>query len=199
VKLEGFPQKLTLKDGSHVEVRPLVTADAPALLEFYRALPEEDRLYLKDDVTKPEWLQRFVTMVEHDEVVSLIALMGGKIIGEATLYRALHGWATHVGELRVSVAPKMRRSGLGSALAKDLVKLAIGLGVEKMIVQMVENQLSARRVFERMGFRQEAVLRGHVKDIHGIKRDLVIASNDVSHLWEAMEALVSDFSPTFGG
>ena len=199
MKLEGFPQKLTLKDGSHVEVRPLVAADAPSLLEFYRTLPEEDRLYLKDDVTKPEWLDRFVAMVERNEVVSLIAVMGARVIGEATLYRALHGWATHVGELRVSVAPKLRRSGLGSALAKDLVKLAIGLGVEKMIVQMVENQLSARRVFERMGFRQEAVLRGHVKDIHGIKRDLVIASNDVSHLWEAMEALVSDFSPTFGG
>jgi L-amino acid N-acyltransferase YncA len=131
-------------------------------------------------------------------VVSLIALHGNKVAGEASLYRALHGWTAHVGEIRISVAPALRRSGLGSVLARDLVKLAIGLGVEKMIVQMVESQLSARRLFEKLGFRQEAVLRAHVKDIHGIKRDLVIASNDVSHLWEAMEALVSDFSPTVG-
>jgi L-amino acid N-acyltransferase YncA len=97
-----------------------------------------------------------------------------------------------------AASPRQRHGGLGSVLARDLVKLAIGLGVEKMIVQMVESQLSARRLFEKLGFRQEAVLRAHVKDIHGIKRDLVIASNDVSHLWEAMEALVSDFSPTVG-
>jgi L-amino acid N-acyltransferase YncA len=198
VKLEGFPQTLTLKDKTQVLVKPVETGDAPAVLEFYRALPEEDRLYLRDDVTKPEWLERFIAHVKAGEVVSLIAEQGGKVVGEASLYRALHGWTAHVGEIRVSVEPRLRRSGLGSALARDLVKVAVGLGVEKMIVQMVENQKPARRLFDKLGFRQEAVLKGHVKDIHGIKRDLVIASNDVSHLWEAMEALVSDFSPTMG-
>jgi L-amino acid N-acyltransferase YncA len=198
MKLEGFPQSLKLKDGNQVVVKPLEGGDAPALLEFYRTLPEEDRLYLRDDVTKPEWLERFVAHVKHNEVVSLIAERGGKVVGEASLYRALHGWTAHVGEIRVTVEPRLRRSGLGTALARDLVKVAIGLGVEKMIVQMVESQQSARRLFEKLGFRQEAVLRGHVKDIHGIKRDLLIAANDVSHLWEAMEALVSDFSPTVG-
>lgn len=198
MKLEGFPQNLKLKDGNQVVVKPLEGRDAPALLEFYRTLPEEDRLYLRDDVTKPEWLERFVAHVKHNEVVSLIAERGGKVVGEASLYRALHGWTAHVGEIRVTVEPRLRRSGLGTALARDLVKVAIGLGVEKMIVQMVESQQSARRLFEKLGFRQEAVLRGHVKDIHGIKRDLLIAANDVSHLWEAMEALVSDFSPTVG-
>jgi hypothetical protein len=63
---------------------------------------------------------------------------------------------------------------------------------------MVESQISAQRMFEKLGFHQEAVLHNHVRDIHGIKRDLLIASNDVSHLWEAMEAMVSDFSPTMG-
>jgi L-amino acid N-acyltransferase YncA len=198
VKLEGFPQNLALKDGTQVVVRPLGAKDAPALLEFYRALPEEDRLYLRDDVTKPEWVDRFVGHVKHHEVVSLIALDGEKVVGEASLYRALHGWTAHVGEIRVSVSPKFRRSGLGTTLARDLVKLAIGLGVEKMIAQMVESQISAQRMFEKLGFRREAVLHGHVRDIHGIKRDLLIASNDVSHLWEAMEAMVSDFSPTMG-
>jgi L-amino acid N-acyltransferase YncA len=182
VKLEGFPQTLTLKDKTQVLVKPVETGDAPAVLEFYRALPEEDRLYLRDDVTKPEWLERFIAHVKAGEVVSLIAAQGGKVVGE----------------IRVSVEPRLRRSGLGSALARDLVKVAVGLGVEKMIVQMVEGQKPARRLFDKLGFRQEAVLKGHVKDIHGIKRDLVIASNDVSHLWEAMEALVSDFSPTMG-
>ena len=198
MKFEGFPQDLTLKDGTQIVVKPLEAEDAPALLAFYRAVPEEDRLYLRDDVTKPEWLERFVARVNTGEVVSLVAEQGGAVVGEASLYRALHGWTAHVGEIRISVQPRLRRSGLGTALARDLVKVAVGLGVEKMIVQMVESQKSARRLFEKLGFRQEAVLRAHVKDIHGIKRDLLIASNDVSHLWEAMEALVSDFSPTVG-
>ena len=65
-----------------------------------------------------------------------------------------------------------------------------------MIIQVVENQVGARKMFRKLGFRQEAVLRGHVKDIHGMKRDLIVGANDVSHIWDAMESLVADFSPS---
>jgi ribosomal protein S18 acetylase RimI-like enzyme len=108
----------------------------------------------------------------------------------------LHGWTVHVAELRVAVAPPMRRNGLGTALARELVRLATRMGIEKMIIQVVENQVGARKMFRKLGFRQEAVLRGHVKDIHGMKRDLIVGANDVSHIWDAMESLVADFSPS---
>ncbi len=196
MKLEGFPQHLTLRDGSALVIRPLDATDAPAVLKFYRSLPEEDRLFLRDDVTKPEWLRRFVGRVESGEVVSLIAERDGKVVGEATLYRALHGWTVHVAELRLAVAPAMRRSGLGTALAHELVRLATRMGVEKMMIQVVENQVGARKMFRKLGFKQEAVLRGHVKDIHGMKRDLIVGANDISHIWDAMESLVADFSPS---
>ncbi len=196
--LEGFPQHLTLRDGTKVVVRSVEATDSNALLEFYRSLGEADREFLTDDVTKPEWVQRFVRLVQLHEIVSLVAEHEGKVIGEATLYRTPHGWTAHVGELRVSTAPAFRRKGLGTVLAHELVRVATGLGLEKLIVQMVENQAAARRTFARLGFKEEAVLRGHVKDIHGIKRNLVIASNDVSHIWDAMEAMVADFSPTSG-
>lgn len=196
MKLEGFPQTVSLRDGTPVTVRPLAAADAKALLAFYRSLPEEDRLYLKDDVTDAGWLQRFVALVGSGELVSLIAERGGKVVAEATLYRALRGWSTHVGEIRVSVAPALRRDGLGTSLAGELVKVATRIGVEKMFIEVVENQVGARKMFRKLGFRQEAVLHGHVKDINGTKRNLILASSDVSHVWDAMEALVADFSPS---
>jgi L-amino acid N-acyltransferase YncA len=196
VTLEGFPQSLALRDGTLVTVRPLDAADAKAVQAFYRSLPEEDRLYLKDDVTDVGWLQRFVALVASGEVVSLIGEREGKVVAEASLYRALRGWSTHVGELRISVDRALRRDGLGTALARELVKIATRLGIDKVMIEVVENQAGARRMFRRLGFRQEAVLRGHVKDINGAKRNLVLASTDVSHIWDAMEALVADFSPS---
>lgn len=196
MKLEGFPQDVALRDGITVVIKPLDVEEASAVLKFYRSLPEEDRLFLRDDVTKPEWLRRFVARIESGEVVSLVAEAEGKIVGEATLYRAQHGWTRHVAELRVAVAPAMRRSGLGTTLARELVRLATRFGVEKMVVHVVENQVGARKMFRKLGFRQEAVLRGHVKDIHGTKRDLIVGSNDISHIWDAMESLVADFSPS---
>jgi RimJ/RimL family protein N-acetyltransferase len=76
-----------------------------------------------------------------------------------------------------------------------LVKLATDQGADKLIVEVVENQVAALRTFQKLGFQQEAVLRGHVKDIRGGRRDLLILANDVSHIWAAMEALVADTPP----
>ena len=64
---------------------------------------------------------------------------------------------------------------------------------------MVDNQVGAKRAFGKLGFYPEAVLKGHVKDINGTKRDLVVLANDVSQIWETMESMVSDYSPSLGG
>ena len=195
MRLEGFPRSLTLRDGTPFTVRPVKRGDQPALLAFYRELPQEDRLFLKDDVTTESWADRFIRRIERGEALSLVAEKDGAILAEATLYRPRHGWSAHVGELRAAVARSHRRKGLATALAGMLVKVATDQGADKLIVEVVENQVAALRTFAKLGFQQEAVLRGHVKDIRGARRDLLILANDVSHIWAAMEALVADSSP----
>jgi len=192
MKLEGFPRTIHLRDGLTLSVRPTAQGDEAALLAFYRELPQEDRLFLKDDVTTASWAERFIRRIGRGEATSLIAELDGKVLAEATLYRATHGWSTHVGEVRVAVARAYRRKGLATALAGLLVKLATDQGADKIIVEVVENQVAALRTFEKLGFHKEAVLRDHVKDRNGIRRDLLILANDVSHIWAAMEALVAD-------
>ena len=167
MKLEGFPRTIHLRDGLTLSVRPTTQGDEAALLAFYRELPQEDRLFLKDDVTTQSWAERFIRRIERGEATSLIAELGGTVLAEATLYRATHGWSTHVGELRVAVARTHRRKGLATALAGMLVKLATDRGVDKIIVEVVENQVAALRTFEKLGFHKEAVLRDHVKDRSG--------------------------------
>jgi len=193
--LEGFPRPITLRDGTPLAVRPAKRGDQPALLAFYRELPQEDRLFLKDDVTTESWADRFIRRIERDEALSLVAEKDGAILAEATLYRPRHGWSAHVGELRVAVARSHRRRGLATSLAGMLVKLATDQGADKIVVEVVENQVAALRTFAKLGFQQEAVLRGHVKDIRGARRDLLLLANDVSHIWAAMEALVADAPP----
>jgi RimJ/RimL family protein N-acetyltransferase len=183
---------IQLRDGSSFAVRSTAPGDEKALLAFYKDLPQEERLFLKDDVTTKAWAERFLERIERGEATSLIAQSGGEVVAEATLYRATHGWSTHVGEMRVAVARSHRRKGVGTALAGLLVKLAADQGADKIVVEVVEDQAAALRTFEKLGFKKEAVLRGHVKDANGIRRDLLLLTNDVSHIWAAMEALVAD-------
>lgn len=193
---ETYPEHITLRGGREIVIRPMTADNATALAEFFRGLPEEDRLYLRDDVAQPSFITKFLANLSDERVFPLIALSDGVIVGNATLYRDHHGWAKHVGQIRVAVARDYQRSGLGTALAHAIVRHAVGIGLDKLVAEVVDNQVGAKRAFQKIGFHAEAVLKGHVKDIHGVRRDLVIMANDVSHIWERMEAMMSDYSPT---
>lgn len=196
---ERYPIQVHLKDGTPITIRPLVREDQENLLAFFRGLPEEDRLFLREDVTRREVVERLVATIGDESVFRIVAEHQGRIVGEATLQRSRHGWSRHVAQIRVVIARPFQHRGLGTILIRTLVHHAIGLGLEKLVADVVENQMAARRAIEKVGFVLEAVLRKHVQDIHGVKRDLLILSNDCSHIWEAMEHLVADFRQSHGG
>ena len=137
----------------------------------------------------------FLAKLGSGEAISVVGKVDGEIRGEATLHRSLHGWSRHVGEIRLNVDRAARGQGLGLELARHIVKLAIDRGIDKLVAHMVESQIAAKRTFEKLGFHKEAELPGHVTDIHGKRRDLLIFANDVSHVWSAMESMLGDFRP----
>jgi RimJ/RimL family protein N-acetyltransferase len=190
-----LPRIVHLKNGKGATIALATAGDGPGLLGFFCAMAEEDRLVLKDDVTTSGWLDRFLGKLSSGEAISVIGKLGGDICGEATLHRTLAGWTRHVGELRLNVDRAVRGQGLGLELARHIVKIAIDAGIDKLVAHMVDSQLAAVRTFEKLGFHREAVLRGHVTDIRGKRRDLLIYANDVSHVWSAMETLLGDFRP----
>lgn len=190
--------KTLLRGGKEVTIRPMTAADAEALHRFFLALPEEDRLFLEDDVTKPAFVQQLLSEQEAGRAFPMVAEGGGEIVGYGVLYRPLFGWSTHVGRVRMAVARSFQRQGLGTAILRELVRKAQGLALDKLVAEVVEDQVEALRAFERLGFHREATLADHVRDLSGKKRDLVIFANDVAHIWEHMEALVADFEPSAG-
>lgn len=188
----GFPVVSKLRNGVEATIRLLEPGDAHALLAFYRALPPEDLIFLKDDVTTQTWLDRYMGKVDYETFIPIVAEIEGQIVGSADLARPRFGWKKHVGHLHVVVARDAQRCGLGSAMLHALVNVAVNTGVEKLIAETFENQISARSAFRKAGFIEETVLHNHVQDIHGRRRDLVIMTNDVSKIWDAMGAMMLD-------
>ena len=83
-------------------------------------------------------------------------------------------------ELRVLTAPRLRGQGLGRELTNQAFRVAVELGVEKMVAHMTPDQEVAIGVFFRLGFEHEARLLGEVLDRQGRKHDLLVLSRDVS-------------------
>jgi RimJ/RimL family protein N-acetyltransferase len=182
--LDEYPKDITLRDGSTVTIRPVVKEDEEALYQFFKGLSQEDRLYLRDDVADRSVIKGWMDTIDYEKVLPILAFDEGVVIADATLHRNPHGWMRHVGEIRMSVAGSHRGRGLARIIAAEIFHQAVGYGLDKLIAEMLTIQKNAQRVFGRLGFIEEALLKNHGMDADGNKHDLIIMSNDVTTLWE---------------
>lgn len=175
--------------GAHkVMLRYMDAGDEIGILAFARALPGTDLLFLRRDITEPKVVDAWLRDIACGEIVTVLALADGRIVGCAAIVTDRLSWSRHVGELRVLVLPALRSSGLGRALAQEAFALAIGRGMERLVAQMTPDQTGAISMFENLGFRAEALLRDHVKDRDGVTHDLVILGHDVARVQAQMDA-----------
>jgi GNAT superfamily N-acetyltransferase len=175
--LSIYPKLLPLRDGQEVAVRPMTLRDEGTLLDFFRRLPEEERFYLKDDVTAPGVIAGWVRALDYERVLPLLAVQHRHIVGDATLHRRRGGAHRHMGEVRVTVDPAWRGRGLGTALLRELVGCASQVGLETLVFELIaEVQDEAIDAAGRAGFLVAARLVNHVKDMQGKPHDLVMMS-----------------------
>ena len=84
-------------------------------------------------------------------------------------------------------------------LAAEIFHQAVESGLDKLVAEVLTVQKNAQRVFARLGFQEEAVLKDHGVDADGNKHDLIIMSNIVSTLWENWTRLTESVSGTRNG
>jgi RimJ/RimL family protein N-acetyltransferase len=177
--IRRYPRRARLQDGTPVTLRLMVKKDERALYEFFQRVPKEDRLFLRDDVSKLATIRGWVEELDYERVLPLLALTDGKVIGDATLHRRPLGWTRHLGKVRIVIDPAYRQKGLGSLLISELIEIGKGLKLERLVVELMGTQASALAAFRRLGFERAAVLHRHVKDRAGRPQDLVIMVHDL--------------------
>ena len=176
--------------GSAIEFHMMGPADEAAVLAFARKLPVHDLLFLPRNISEPKVLSAWIKEIErgNGDLVSLLALHEGKVVGCGTIVRDRHSWSPHVGSIRMVVSSDVRGRGVGRALTQETFALALEAGLEKITAQMTVDQTNAIALFESMGFKGEALLRDHVRDTAGQKHDIVVLSHDVAKVQAQMEA-----------
>jgi RimJ/RimL family protein N-acetyltransferase len=185
-----YPEETRLKDGTPITLRPIEEGDFQGLVSFFQSLPEEDRLYLKEDVTDTKVIRKWVEHIDPLHIRALLALHGDKIVGDATLHIGGRGWSRHLGEIRCVVAREYQRKGLGSVMAYHLLLEAKRRRLKVLKTELMSNQMGAIKAFSRIGFERSALLRGHAVDLKGKQHDLVIMSSDTEQAWKTMEDLI---------
>ena len=173
-----YPRAIELS-GREIELRFMARSDRDTFARWAAQLPPDDLMFMRRDITDLVEIDAWLGDIENGTVQTLLAFEGDQLAGYATLHCSALSWSAHVAELRVVVSPAHRKIGLGRALTQEVFSLALSAGIEKMVAQMTLDQIGAKKTFEDLGFRPEAVLRDHVKDRDGEAHDLLVMSHAV--------------------
>jgi GNAT superfamily N-acetyltransferase len=174
IELQQFPKEITLKDGSTCKLRPLRKDDEKSFHEFFLAVPEAERMFIKHRVTEPQVIRDWCQNIDLGRNLPLLALMDGKIVGDATLHQQLGGWKRHIGRVSVLVLPKYRGRGLARALVTAIANLARDLGLKKVEAEFIGEQEAAIKMFALLGFSNLVRLENYVKDMQAIDHDYIL-------------------------
>ncbi len=164
-----------------MEIKHLEPGDREALERFVARVPEGDRTFFKEDVEAAEVVDAWT----RPGPARAVAVQDGEVVGYVAVV-PLHGWSSHVGEVRVIVDPEHRGRGVGRALARRAVIDAVELDLSKMVVEVIADQEPTIAMFRSLGFDPEALLTDHVRDQSGSLRDLMILANTVEEQWSSM-------------
>ena len=186
-EIRSYPRHVKTEAGD-IEFRLMTAADEAAVLEFARKLPVHDLLFLPRNISQPKVLSAWIMEIERGAIISVLAIKAGKVVGCGTIVSDPHSWSPHVGGIRMVVSLDVRGQGVGRALSQETFALALGSGLERLVVQMTTDQQGAIALFEGLGFKAEALLRDHVRDAMGATHDIVVLGHNVAQVRAQMEA-----------
>lgn len=105
---ENYPKTVQLPDGAGVELRLMTPADRSAVLQFARNLPQEDRLFLRVDITEESVVDEWIHNLETGHATAIVEYDDAGLIGYATVHTNPVPWTRGIGEIRINVSPAYR-------------------------------------------------------------------------------------------
>jgi GNAT superfamily N-acetyltransferase len=177
--LEKFPIELRLRDGTSSVIRPLGKRDESRLQKFFLAVPELERLCIKQCPTDRVVLRQWCRYPDFEENLPLLMLHGGKVIGEATLHQRRGGWRRHIGLVTVLTHPAYRGKDVAKVLVEEIITIAQHLGLRRLEARFNGERKVAIRALEMLGFQELLRLPDYVLDMESCAHDYVLMGMDL--------------------
>ncbi len=168
-----FRQVVTLRDGARVLLRPLVPDDRQALLNFFLPISADEGRYMRHHVNDSDLVTSWADNVDYDKVFPLIAVIGDRIVGNATLHFN-DGPARHRCELRIFMTKDVRHRGLGSKLIQGLIEIAKRRNLYLIEAQVVNDHVEVIKALQKAGFDMICTFEDYFMLPDGELRDVVI-------------------------
>ena len=177
--LEKFPFTVKLRDGSECTVRPLGKWDDARLHKFFLAVPEEERLFIKQPIFDRAMFKDWCRHPDFERNLPLLMLHRQKVIGEATLHQRFGGWKRHIGLVTVLTHPQYRGRDVAKILVAEVVEIARILGLRRLEAELNGERKVAIHALECIGFQHLLRQEDYVLDMKAITHDFVLMGMDL--------------------
>ncbi len=184
--LEDYPKEIMSKDGTPILLRPLVREDEQRLIEFFSRIPDEERWFLRDNMDDPLVVHEWIQNLDYEKILPMVAVrdVDSTIVANVRLHRRPAECLRHIAHLRIMVDPAYRHQRLGTWMLLDAIKLAMSVGIEKLVAEFVEGvEQRAMNAARKLDFFEQAVLKEYVKDRQGRYRSLIIMVKPLYREW----------------
>ena len=171
---------------------PAISKDLDSLVNFFAVLPSSLRNKMRYKVTDKELLRKRLEQIDGTNHWRLIAEIGGKIVGDATMDREPFGWTRHVAEVRAVVDPQYSLLDIEAGLFKELAVLGDKAGIERLFTEVMKGQNKLITALEQAGFIYEATRRKYAKDLQGRLHDVILMSNDLDKVWKSLAKQIEE-------
>lgn len=167
-----YPQETTLRDGRRVLLRPFTAKDTDALWEFFQRLPPAYRRFAWDTIDNRATIDRWGREIDYGRDLPLLAVVGSRIVADATLHRRKGGPLRLVGRIKWMVDPEFRGVGLGTLLVNQFIDIAREGGLRHLNAMLISDlEADAVQTLETLGFKSY-VLPKYGTDPDGDQHDM---------------------------
>ena len=163
----------TLTNGRRVLLRPLLEEDQKRLYNLFADVSDEDARFLKDNVKDPVVVERWISNLNYDKVLPLVAYSDDRILGDCTLHRG-RNTTRHVGEIRIFLAPDFRGVGLGSKMIQEMFEIAKKLDLMFLTAEIILDHVGIIKAFRRLGFDLRCTLDDYLMRRDGVTHEVAL-------------------------
>ena len=161
-----------LENSKNLLIRNAEAKDADEIITMVKQVIDETGFFPRTTAEFNVTAQQEVDYIKSTALFLLVEIEG-KIVGSVTLDRSHLIKLNHIVTLGITILKEYCGLGIGSLLMKKVIEWTKSNGVEKIELEVFENNTSAIMLYKKFGFVEEGRKRKYIKTNEGYQ-DMIL-------------------------
>ncbi len=138
-----------------IQIEPIRETHIKSYHEAVDVVAREKKFLARTEAPPIEEVEKLVRESIHNKNACYVAVASGQVVGWCLILQSSRKVFSHCATLGMGVVKDFRGKGIGSSLIKTALSRAKANGMERIELEVFENNAPALRLYEKIGFKRE--------------------------------------------